>query len=259
MEQSIVFFDIDGTLLDHNKNLPQSTKDAIQQLKDNGHKVAIATGRAPFMFKGLCQELDIHSYVSMNGQYVVLDGVPIYKDPLDIEELEALTQFSSLNNHPMVYIDHEDMKSNVEFHHHIEESVRSLKITMTHPDFDPNFFKDREIYQALLFCASDEEDKYTRRFTDFGFIRWHEFSLDVLPRSGSKAIGIEKMIKKLNLTRDQVYAFGDGLNDIEMLHYAGNGIAMGNAHEKVKKAANFITKDVDDNGIVYGLELIGLV
>ncbi len=74
MEQKVIFFDIDGTLLNHEKELPASTKESVFKLKEMGHIVAIATGRAPFMFADLRKELGIDTYVSFNGQYVVLNG-----------------------------------------------------------------------------------------------------------------------------------------------------------------------------------------
>lgn len=112
--QSIIFFDIDGTLYDHDKKLPTSTKEAINKLKEDGHVVAIATGRAPFMFKDLREEFGIHSYVSYNEQFVVLDGEVIYTNPLKNSSLVNLSKDALTNGHPVVYMDHEDMKANVE-------------------------------------------------------------------------------------------------------------------------------------------------
>ena len=81
-EQSVIFFDIDGTLLDHDKKLPPSTKQAVFKLKELGHIVAIATGRAPFMYEDLREELGIDTFVSYNGQYVVLNGEVLHTNPL---------------------------------------------------------------------------------------------------------------------------------------------------------------------------------
>ncbi|MBM7703388.1 Cof-type HAD-IIB family hydrolase [Metabacillus iocasae] len=259
MKRSVIFFDIDGTLLDSNKKLPQSTKEAVRSLKEAGHEVAIATGRAPFMFEDLRKELDIHSFVSFNGQYVVLDGEVIYKNPLSTETLEELTQFSTEKNHPLVYMDHESMKSNIEKHSYIEDSIGTLKLSIPAPAHDPSYYVGREIYQTLLFCENGEEETYKENFEAFHFIRWHEFSTDILPAGGSKAKGIERMIEKLGFSKEQVYAFGDGLNDLEMLEYVGNGVAMGNAHDEVKNIANHVTKHVDEDGIHHGLTLVGLL
>ena len=81
-----MFFDIDGTLLDQNKKMSDSTKKAIEKLKENGVFVAIATGRAPFMFENLRKEIDIDSFVSFNGQYVVFENEVIYKNPMQTDE-----------------------------------------------------------------------------------------------------------------------------------------------------------------------------
>ncbi|MER2090901.1 MAG: HAD-IIB family hydrolase, partial [Sporosarcina sp.] len=83
--------------------------------------------------------------------------------------------------------------------------------------------------------------------------------MDVLPLGGSKAKGIEKFIEKKGFRKEHVYAFGDNLNDIEMLQYVGHGVAMGNAPEIVKNAARYITKDVSEDGIAHGLEMVGLL
>ncbi|MCM3728163.1 Cof-type HAD-IIB family hydrolase [Neobacillus cucumis] len=257
MDRAIVFFDIDGTLLDHNKQLPSSTKHAIQALKREGHDVAIATGRAPFLFENLREELEIDSFVSFNGQYVVLGGEVIYKNPLNTKALDSLTKFANKYNHPLVYMGHEIMKANSQYHPHIDVSIGTLGVS--HPGYDPHYFVDREIFQALLFCPDEEEAQYRDGLKDLNFIRWHQFSMDVLPLGGSKAQGIEKAIEKLGYTKEQVYAFGDYLNDIEMLQFVGNGVAMGNAPDLVKNVAKYVTKDVSDNGIAHGLKLVGLL
>ncbi|WP_409300714.1 Cof-type HAD-IIB family hydrolase [Peribacillus sp. SCS-155] len=256
--QSVIFFDIDGTLLNHDKELPLSTKEAIYKLRENGHVVAIATGRAPFMFKDLRRELDIGTYVSYNGQYVVLNDEVIYTKPLNLQSLEKLTEAALKHDHPVVYMDHEDMKANVPEHAYIKESILTLKIDR-YPTYDPHYYKGRELFQSLLFCPEGEEKRYEQDFPDFDFVRWHPVSVDVLPRGGSKAEGINRIVKKLGIAPERHYAFGDGLNDMEMLQTIRNSVAMGNAQSKVKEAARYVTKSVEDDGILHGLQLVGLL
>lgn len=257
-ERSVIFFDIDGTLLTHNKELPLSTKEAIFRLKEQGHEVAIATGRAPFMFADLRKELDIHTFVSYNGQYVVLNDEVLYTNPLNIPPLEKLTEVALQQNHPVVYMDHEDMKANVPEHTYITESISTLKIDRF-PTHDPHYYKGRELYQTLLFCPEGEEKQYEQEFEDFDFVRWHPVSVDILPKGGSKAKGIEMIVEKLGFPKERQYAFGDGLNDMEMLSTVKNSVAMGNAEETVKSVAKYVTKSVEDNGIVHGLQMVGLL
>ncbi|MED4227698.1 Cof-type HAD-IIB family hydrolase [Neobacillus cucumis] len=256
--KSIIFFDIDGTLLNHDKELPISTKESIFKLKDLGHEVAIATGRAPFMFEDLRRELDINTFVSYNGQYVMLKGEVLYTNPLNISSLEKLTEAALHNNHPVVFMDHEDMKANVPEHVYIKESIDTLKIGKF-PAHDPHYYKGRELYQSLLFCPEGEEKQYEQEFLDFDFVRWHPVSVDVLPKGGSKAKGIEKIVEKLGIPPERQYAFGDGLNDMEMLTTIRNSVVMGNGEEKVKSVAKYITKSVEEDGILHGLQLVGLL
>ncbi len=258
VERSLIFFDIDGTLLNHEKKLPATTKAAINKLKEQGHEVAIATGRAPFMFEKLREELDIHSFVSYNGQYVVFNEEVVYTNPLNFEALKTLTDEALVRNHPIVYMDHEDMKASVPEHSYINESIATLKID-TFPTYDPHYYKTRDLYQSLLFCPKGEERFYEETFKDFHFIRWHPVSVDVLPKGGSKAKGIGHIIERLGFASEAVYAFGDGLNDIEMLRTVQNSVAMGNAVDQVKDAATYVTKSVEEDGIEHGLKMVGLL
>ena len=91
------------------------------------------------------------------------------------------------------------------------------------------------------------------------FLRWHEFATDVIPKGGSKAKGIEMLIEKMGIDLAQVYAFGDGPNDVEMLSLVKNSVAMGNGVDEVKRVSRYQTGHVDDNGLVEGLEMTGLI
>jgi Cof subfamily protein (haloacid dehalogenase superfamily) len=255
--KKIVFFDIDGTLLDQEKKLPRSTKKAIQLLKENGVFVAIATGRAPFMFTSLKKELDIDSYVSFNGQYVVFENEAIYKNPLKQSELERFLLDTKTNEHPLIFMNELTMKATTQYHPFIETSMGSL--LFPHPDEDKSFYVQNEIYQSLLFCKEDEETFYFENFPEFDFIRWHPYSVDILPKGGSKAEGIKKMIDRLGFDLKDVYAFGDGLNDLEMLKAVGTGVAMGNGVPEAKALANFVTSDVSEDGIWNGLKELKLI
>ncbi|MFC0270804.1 Cof-type HAD-IIB family hydrolase [Metabacillus herbersteinensis] len=256
MNGKVIFFDIDGTLLDHNKQIPNSTRTVIQQLKDEGHHVAIATGRAPFMFEDLRKELGIQTFVSFNGQYVVFEGEVIYRNPLKTETLEHLLAYASEVKHPLVFMSEDSMMATMDNHPYIEESMGTLKFP--HPISNPDFYKDHEIFQTLLFCKGGEEERY-QHYQDLTIIRWHDLSTDILPFGGSKAEGIKQLMTRLNIDKDDIYAFGDGLNDLEMIEFVGTGVAMGNAVPSLKEVADYVTKAVDMDGISHGLKHLGLI
>ncbi|MBM7647286.1 Cof subfamily protein (haloacid dehalogenase superfamily) [Bacillus ectoiniformans] len=255
--KKLVFFDIDGTLYDRDKRLPEKTKEALQLLREKGVYTAIATGRAPFMYEDLRKELDIHSFVSFNGQYVVFEDEVIYLNPLAVAPLEKLAGEAKKKQHPLVYMNEATMKASHKDHAHIEESLRSLKFN--YPDQHDEFYKESELYQSLVFCEEKDEDYYRENYPEFTFIRWHKYSVDILPAGGSKAEGIKKMMERLDFDIENVYAFGDGLNDREMLQMVGTGVAMGNALPEVKKCADLVTDDVEEDGIYNGLKKLGLI
>lgn len=86
----LVFFDVDGTLMTAKNQLPMSTKQAIKELKENGHIPVISTGRPPEMLASVADELEIENYISLNGQHIVVDGETIHSNTLPTDALENL-------------------------------------------------------------------------------------------------------------------------------------------------------------------------
>ncbi|SFE93347.1 hypothetical protein SAMN04487969_109185 [Paenibacillus algorifonticola] len=256
-KRSIIFFDIDGTLLGRNKRLVPSAKHAIKALQEEGHLVALASGRSPFMLEALRQELGIQTYVSFNGQYVVHEGEVIFSNPFRRADMEQLSEYARQYRTPLVYLDAATMAASSEQHPYVQTCFSALNYDS--PPYDPVFYRERDIYQMMLFDKQKEDDGYKNKFPQLHFVRWHAYSADVLPGGGSKAQGISQLLQKLGAAPEEAYAFGDQLNDLEMLQYIGQSVAMGNAPDEVKQIAKYVTKDVDDDGIAYGLELVGLL
>ncbi|MNN31421.1 putative bifunctional phosphatase/peptidyl-prolyl cis-trans isomerase [compost metagenome] len=209
------------------------------------------------MLSKLAEELRIDSYVSFNGQYVVMKGEKIYTNPFSREALSDLSGFAAQSGHPLVYLDHEKMSCSAIAHPDVEQSISSLEHGL--PEYDPDFYLGRDIYQTMLFCKEPEDVAYREQFPNLSFVRWHALSLDVLPAGGSKANGIAQMIGKLGFTPEEAYAFGDNLNDVEMFAYVGHSVAMGNSPDSVKQLAKYVTSDVAQDGIAQGLRMVGLL
>lgn len=253
----LLLLDIDGTLLDSEKKLPESAKQAVEEAKRNGHDVAIATGRAPFMIGELQEALDVDTFITFNGQYIVHNGEPISKTAIDPAKLTAVMEFAEKQDHPVVFMDNEQMISSIDFHPNIDESIKSLKFP--HPKYEKDFHLNNPVYQALVFCEDHEEQQYHDEFGELSFVRWHRVSCDILPKGGSKAQGIHKLIKATGHSIEDTIAFGDGLNDLQMMEIAGQSVAMDNGHPATKAKATFVTDHVDDDGLAKAFRKLGLI
>jgi Cof subfamily protein (haloacid dehalogenase superfamily) len=254
----IVFFDIDGTLINKDGNIPTSTRESIKKLKESNIEVVISSGRGPSQLKCIAQELEINSFVSLTGSYVVYKGKVIHNQPLPPSTVKQLIESSLQNDHPIVYLGIEDVYVSHLEHPHVSETFLNW-LNLDYPIYLQPTSIEIPIYQFLLYCPEDKEKNYTEKFSDLRFVRSHPLSSEITPRMGSKAKGIESILKYLNISPAEAVAFGDALNDKEMLSFVGMGIAMGNAHDDVKPYARFTTKHIDENGIYYGLKEIGLI
>lgn len=245
--KKFLFFDVDGTLYDSNKQLPQSAKEAIFKARESGHEIAIATGRAPFMIRDILEELQIDTYVTFNGQYVVYQGEVIYTNQIPNDTLTEILQFGAQYDHPFVFLNEREMIATANGYEQIEESLNTLQYP--YPAIDKNYYLHSPVYQTLLFSNQQEQTLYEKQFPAVQFVRWHPYSCDMLPNGGSKAYGIKKLMEHIEGSLEDVIAFGDGLNDVEMLSEVGLGVAMGNGHEKAKQAAAVVAGHVDENGL----------
>ena len=120
-------------------------------------------------------------------------------------------------------------------------------------------YKGQKIYQVCAF-VDDKRRKMLTKLLDFCDITsWHETGIDIVAKGSGKDVGIMHYIEKYGIKREETMAFGDGENDIRMLKYVGTGVAMGNAKEAVKQIADYVTADIDDDGIEKALRHFGLI
>lgn len=122
-----------------------------------------------------------------------------------------------------------------------------------------DYHKQHEIYQLMVFQNDVDVSYYTAHLPNLDFVPFNANAFDVLTKNSSKAVGVRKLIEHLGYKIENTYAFGDGMNDIEMLQAVGTGIAMGNASDTVKNHADFVTLDVSENGLAHGFKMLSLI
>lgn len=259
MQKKMIFFDIDGTLLTDEKKVLPSTKEALKQLKKNGHEVAIATGRNLFLARDVIEELDFENYIVCNGAAGYFQHELVYENTLNAAEYQRLIQVADQNRHQLVYQSPELLRRrDAEADFMMSEAMRSIDFGV--PEYDRDFYQNNTLYQSLIFYGTDDHALYeSGQFPQFRFVRWHDFGVDILPHDGSKANTALKMAQSKGIAVEDTMAFGDGLNDLELLTKVGVGVAMGNAFEEVKLRANKVTKNNNEDGIALALEELNLI
>lgn len=253
--KALVFFDLDGTLLNSDVDVAQSSVAAIEQLKANHILPILATGRTRCEVAHIMQKSGIDSIVGMNGQIVFYENDPIFINNIKKELIQKMVDFSKENEFTLSF--YSDSIMRVSAHNQIAITNYAY-LDQNVPPVDPDVYQHHDLQMLLLLCESGEEI-YFEAFPELTFIRNTPFCVDVFNKGGSKAFGIEKLIEKKGLFGVPTYAFGDGLNDMEMFQFVDHPIAMGNARSELKAIAEFITDDHDHDGIANGLRHFGLI
>ncbi|MEH7549581.1 Cof-type HAD-IIB family hydrolase [Neobacillus vireti] len=259
MNYKVVILDIDGTIVPHGKTVSPATKDAIQRLKDKNIKVVIATGRAPYFSNSVVVETGVESMVFFNGSYVYHEGKEIYQSAIDKGILKRVHQLSGDYQHPLTFLSGSSFTATDLSHPFVVEAY-------SHDPWKPvlappRYWMDQDIYQLFLHCNLEEEIHYKAKIPELDFRRWSSGArtCDVNLTNSNKSVGITKLLDKLGIAPDEAVAFGDGINDIEMLSLVGMGVAMGAASDELKQAANMVTLSAEEDGVVYGLAKLGLI
>lgn len=251
-----VFFDIDGTLVSfRTHSIPPSTLQAVQRIREKGIKVFIATGR-PRPFITNLGGFPYDGLLCANGASCLdIDGTCFHKNPIPHDDIERLVEMQGHHPIPLILADNNDIFIvGMEARQQEVTTVMSMldiKIPATRPIQDA---LQMDVVQAVAFFHPDEEEMImgeVLKGSDAN--RWHYTFADCVAKGTNKGAGIDIMLQHYGIDLSETMAFGDGGNDIEMLQHVAVGVAMGNASDDVKAAADYVTSSVDEDGIANAL------
>lgn len=254
------FFDIDGTLAEMRSHaIPDSTREAIRRLREKRVCCVLSTGRHPLEVEeeNILPGLSFDGGIWLTGQYCELHGECILQNCFTGKQLTVLKEFLGRYGRSCIFLEKEAMYCNL-----VDERIRreQEKIgTAVPPVRDLDGLEAREILQAVPFIDEEEERELTALLPECKLTRWGEGVVDFLPPGGGKEQGILAACRALGITPAQVIAFGDAENDIDMLHLAGIGVAMGNGEPAAKEAADFVTDRIEKDGIWKALVKFGVI
>lgn len=250
-----MFFDVDGTLISfEDKRLPPSARRALLEAHACGVHLFVATGRHLHSLHGLKQleGLPFAGYVTMNGQYCIRGDALVHHVPLERDDVRRIVR--ALDEEPVTAV---FQAADTIFANQRDDAMRAMQRASgvpIPPVCDSALALEREIYQVTLYIPDGRLPAVTQQLQHSTCVRWHRNCVDVIPREGGKGIAVERMLACFSIPPEETAAFGDGENDIDMLRTVGVGIAMGNARDKVKAAADFVTDRVEDDGVANAMQ-----
>ncbi|MFN7251760.1 MAG: Cof-type HAD-IIB family hydrolase [Anaerobacillus sp.] len=263
MKQHLIAIDLDGTLLTDDKIISERNKRAIHKVREMGHIVCIATGRPYRASQMYYQELNLNTpIVNFNGAFThnpLHKGFGYYHSPLELNTAKTIIETCEafqvknimveiiddfyLRYYDEVLIDTFTMgESPVKFgnlHHILAEHPTSILI---HP-------QDDHVNQLRELLKTAHAEVIDQRVWG---APWNV--IEIVKAGLNKAVGLEKIAKYYSIPKERIIAFGDEDNDLEMIEFAGIGVAMENAIPELKNIANKITVTNENDGIATFLE-----
>lgn len=269
MNQKLLFFDIDGTLLGGglDSRVPETALQCLKQAQDRGHLLFINTGRSPAFLPTQVLDFPFDGYICGCGTDITLHGEEIFRYEIPEKIRSGMKDILFRCGIQGVF---EGRK--YQYFNTSEEMIPPVK----------------EVYQALLskgadlvrsfdepdldygkFCVFTSADSNISLFESLlppemeivrseGGNRPYRF-MEIVPGGCSKATGIDHVVRYLNKSLDDCYVFGDGANDLPMLKHVPNSIAMGNSAREIFKEVSYITTPVKRDGIMIAMKHFKLI
>lgn len=268
----LIALDLDGTLLNSDKKLSEENREALARAAENGVEIVPATGR---FYRGMPQIIRGLPYVryviSVNGAqvYDVAENKTVCGSEIPWERaasvMERLDKIDVIYDcyqdgwgwmTKALYDKAEEYAANIhslEMIKNLRTPVPELKAYLKERALGVQkiqiFFKDMTLRAEMLKTLPEE-------FPDLVVTTSIVNNIEINSREATKGIALKKLAEYLDIPLAQTMAFGDDTNDISMLEAAGIGVAMGNAYEEVKKAADYVTQDCDKNGVASAINLL---
>ena len=271
-----VFTDIDGTLKNSKRKVSNYTRETLKRCKDEGLQIILVSGRSRQNMLKFIEDIDVCEYIiSSNGEeiYDIQKNKKIYADTIDKKQVKMLYDYVKKNNFT-IKLNYEDKlainKKNS------SDDIEAFKADVEDFKTDEeilNIINNKEIVQCVIMNENIEKLKEFKRYfyENFNNLKIENESkklknedlpdeesyyCDIINKDASKGRAVEKLMRELEYSIQEVVTIGDGENDISMFKATDNSVAMGNASEYVKKFANYVTKSNDEDGLAYMLNMI---
>ena len=274
MNTKYIFLDIDGTLVDQGEVIPDSAKEAIAKARANGHKVFVCTGRSRCEIHDYILEAGMDGIVGSAGAYVELDGKILYHQPMSEKMNQRLLDYFESRGMCIFLETNDDLIVNDIGIQYVQNYIKECK--EKNMPYAKAFFDlmvplseikepAKLAINKLLYVTNEynPEDIKMDLQDEFTVV---DSAIALPGKSGElsepgmhKGKGIDIVVRYFGADVKDTIGIGDGENDMEMLRSAGTAIAMGNGNPMLKEIADYVTTDIDKDGIWNAFSHYGLI
>ena len=256
----IVSFDLDMTLLDHETfEIPESAMRAVEMLRER-YVVVIATGRDmdSRFSRRFRDQVKPEAIIHTNGTKITVGDRILYESYMARELKKDLLEFAGEHNLAVgVTIGDDDYYINS---HLVTEFDMSRWGECGRRDQDPWTLLDMDVPSMCYIGGPEGAALMERAFEDLKFPLFAENrGADIIEKKNSKANGLEMLCEYFGTTMEEAYAFGDSMNDYEIIQAAGTGIAMDNGNPRLKAVADYVAPHIREDGIYKACRALGLI
>lgn len=260
----LLVFDIDGTLVDRSKQtVEDSAVLAINEAREKGYHVLVATGRSFFFIHDdVRKRINTEYYVTVNGACLNDNkGDLLMTYGFSKDTLYKLIDYCEENNYPLgiKYDDHIGVYGDFNFFVENYTGWQHDKISFLRDDNGKQSTLNSIPLGVYLFAPVSKIDEFRKAIPNLNFIPTDYQAIEAIKIGIDKVKTIDEVVKRLGLTWDNVAAFGDGHNDVEMIRRAKFGVALGNASEYVRSKADYVTDTVLNDGISKALKHLKII
>lgn len=263
MFKKIIAIDVDGTLLNDDHEVSSLTLDVLQKAQELGCCIMLASGRGPQNGLPVMDQLGIEGWMITHNGAVTVDSKTkevINRFPFSIEQVRSVIEYA--REHRI----HFDVCDDFD---HFVEGMSDMAAGMYRqfgikPISIPTADDWKDPIVKLTLCGEAEQldrvmEQFGDRFADLNVIRSGIQFIDISHGQASKGSALREVCKRYEISRDEVIAFGNYFNDVDMIQFAGLGVAMDNSPKGVKAAADRVAPSNNDNGVAKVLtEILGL-
>lgn len=273
MNKKTVFLDIDGTITDFMGNVPESARQALICAKAAGHRLVLCTGRPKSQIYTELIDMQFDGIIASTGAYVECDGREIYSSHIDEDHLQRLCSYFDALDAPYMLQCADEVVMNQKCadqitKHFLDAGMTEemlYKVTVCTPKITENVAACRKAEKAAYYDAAVPLHELRTALGDYFIVETSSYETDqassgeITIHGETKSSGIRRYIEYLQLDMTETIGIGDGINDLDMLNLCHVAVAMGNAVDAVKEAADFVTAAYDQDGLSKAFEKLGLI